>query len=82
MNITSRVLEPYVLPNRRLFPRLLRPVLHWLQRRCQHKALKADVLEGCAYPHSVRWCETCGAIWLVIEGTPCGSPRMPEPTYE
>lgn len=75
-------LEPYVLPNRRTYPRFIRGLLRWLQRRCQHRALKADILEGCAYPYAIRWCETCGAYWMTIEGTPCGSPRLPEPTWE
>lgn len=76
-------LEGYHLPNRRAYPRLLRPILRWLQRRCQHKALKADILEGCGGVYAVRWCEVCGAYWLTIDGTPCGAgPRMPEPTWE
>lgn len=75
-------LETYHLPNVRGYPRPLRWLLRWLQRRCQHRALKADILEGCAYPHGVRWCETCGAIWTTIGGTPCGLPRYPEPRWE
>jgi len=74
-------LAPYRLPVRP-YPRLLRRPLRWLQRLCRHRGLKADVLEGCGGVYSVRWCETCGAVWLVIDGTPCGSPRMCEPTYE
>lgn len=75
-------LHRYHLPNRRPYPWLLRGLLRWLQRRCQHDALKADILEGSADPHGVRWCETCGAIWTTIDGTPCGSPRFPEPLWE
>lgn len=76
-------LETYHLPNRRPYPRLFRWLLRWLQRRCQHRALKADILEGSAYPHGVRWCETCGSVWLTIGGTPCGGwPRYPEPLWE
>lgn len=67
----------------RPYPRLWRWLLRWLQRKCQHHALKADILEGCSPDHSVRWCETCGAVWIAIDGSPCGyGPRMPEPTWE
>lgn len=74
-------LEPYRLPVPR-YPRLWRRLLRWLQRKCRHYALKADVLEGCGGDYQLRWCETCGAVWMVIDGTPCGNPRMPEPTWE
>src|SRR5262245_41396861 len=74
-------LEPYELPVRP-YPKLWAWLLRRLQRKCNHYAMKADVLEGCAYPYNVRWCETCGAFLLTIEGTPCGSPRRCEPTYE
>ena len=73
--------ESYELPVPR-YPRVLAWALRLLQRRCRHYGLKADVLEGSCYPHWLRWCETCGAIWPTIAGTPCGSPRMPEPTWE
>lgn len=75
------ILEPYRLPVRP-YPHLLRWPLRWLQRRCRHHALKADVMQGCCGNFALRWCETCGAIWMTIEGTPCGSPRMCEPTWE
>lgn len=74
-------LEPYQLPVRN-YPRFWRWLLRWLQRKCQHAALKADLLEACADPWAVRWCETCGAVWVVLDGTPMGNPRMPEPTWE
>jgi hypothetical protein len=73
--------DGYHLPVRG-YPRFWRWLLRWLQRKCQHKALKADILEGCGGVHAVRWCETCGAVWTVCDGTPCGNPRMPEPTWE
>ena len=64
------------------YPWYLRWLLHWLQSLCMHHAMKADLLEGCS-ENSVRWCETCGAVWLCIDGTPMGGgPRMPEPTWE
>jgi hypothetical protein len=75
------ILEPYQLPVP-AYPRIWRRLLRWLQRKCRHAALKADYLEGCGGDYAVRWCETCGAVWLVIDGTPCGNPRMPEPTWE
>jgi hypothetical protein len=57
--------------------------LRWLQRKCEHAALKADILEACGGDYSVRWCETCGAVWVTIDGTPCGGfPRLPDPDYE
>lgn len=74
-------LEPYRLPVRP-YPRFWRRLLRWLQRKCRHAALKADVLEGDGGCFSVRWCETCGAVWLTIDGCPCGMPRMCEPTWE
>jgi hypothetical protein len=64
------------------YPRWLAWLLKLLQLRCKHYALKADILEGCDPVYSVRWCETCGAIWLVVGGTPTGMPRMCEPTWE
>lgn len=65
------------------YPRLLRWLLRLLQRRCRHYALKADLLEGSGEVYAVRWCETCGAVWLVLDGTPCGgNPRLCEPTWE
>ena len=73
--------ERYCLPVPK-YPRMLAWLLRLLQRRCRHWALKGDILEACAPPYAVRWCETCGAIQLVIDGTPCGNPRMPEPTWE
>jgi hypothetical protein len=73
--------DRYCLPVRK-YPRLLAWLLRLLQRRCQHYALKADILEACGDVYAVRWCETCGAVWLVIDGTPCGNPRMCEPTWE
>lgn len=82
VTIKRRYNEPYRLPNTKKYPRLFAWLLRLLQRRCQHYALKADILEGCAYPHAVRWCETCGGIWTTIEGTPCGWIRLPEPTWE
>jgi hypothetical protein len=78
-------LEPFdlgVLKPVKPYPRIWRRVLRWLQRKCRHKAMKADILEGCHPYYSVRWCETCGAVWLAIDGSPCGMPRMPEPTWE
>jgi hypothetical protein len=74
--------DRYHLPNARRYPIALAWLLRLLQRLCRHRALKADILEGCAYPYAIRWCETCGAVWYTIEGTPCGSPRMPEPTWD
>jgi hypothetical protein len=71
----------YHLPVRP-YSRFLAWVLRRLQRRCQHWALKADIIEGCAAPYyAVRWCETCGAICTVIDGTPTPM-RSPEPTWE
>lgn len=73
--------DRYRLPVRK-YPWHLRWLLRWLQRRCHHYALKADILEACGGDYAVRWCETCGAVWLVCDGTPTGEPRMPEPTWE
>jgi hypothetical protein len=73
--------EPYCLPVPR-YPRYLAWLLRLLQRRCKHYALKADVIQGSCGVYALRWCETCGAIWPTIDGTPCGSPRMCEPTWE
>lgn len=73
-------LEPYELPVRP-YPRLLAWLLRLLQRRCNHYALKADILEGCGGDYSVRWCETCGAICTSIDGTPTPM-RTCEPTWE
>ena len=64
------------------YPRALAWLLRLLQRRCKHWAMKADICEGSAGIHQIRWCETCGAILPVIDGTPCGIPRMCEPTWE
>lgn len=61
--------------------RLYRALLRWLQRKCQHKAMKADLLEGDAGPYAVQWCETCGAVCVVVDGRPRYL-RMPEPTWE
>lgn len=72
--------EPYELPVR-IYPRLWRWLLKWLQRKCQHYSLKADILEGCGDSYAVRWCETCGAISIVIDGTPTPM-RDCEPTWE
>jgi hypothetical protein len=82
MQLMQATLSPYRLPNARPYPRPLRRLLRWLQRRCNHRALKADILEGCGGVYSVRWCETCGGVWVVVDGTPCGWVRMPEPTWE
>lgn len=71
-----------VLKPVRPYPILWRRLLRWLQRKCQHAAMKADLLESCGGWHAVRWCETCGAVWLVLDGTPCGNPRLPQPTWE
>lgn len=63
-------------------------LLRFLQRQCDHRAMKADLLEGDVSTHGVRWCETCGAVSISRFGTksePCtgyGSIRMPEPTWE
>jgi hypothetical protein len=73
--------QKFVLPVKK-YPRLLAPLLRWFQKRCRHWNLKADILEGCGGDYSVRWCETCGAVWIVIDGCPCGLPRIPEPTWE
>lgn len=73
--------DRYELPVRG-YPRPLAPLLRWLQRLCRHRGLKADIMEGSCGVHAMRWCETCGAIWRVLDGTPCGNPRMPEPTWE
>jgi hypothetical protein len=72
--------DRYHLPVRP-YPRIYRWLLRWLQRKCQHNALKADILEGCSKDYSVRWCETCGGFAIVVGGTPCPV-RMPEPTWE
>lgn len=64
------------------YPKRWAWLLRWLQRKCQHYAMKADLLEGGSRDHAVRWCETCGASWITVGGTPCGLPRMCEPTYE
>lgn len=74
--------DGYHLPNTTKYPRWWAWLLRRLQRKCQHWALKADILEGCSDCYSVKWCETCGAVWLFIDGSPCGLPRMPEPTWE
>ena len=73
--------ERYCLPRARKYPRLWAWLLRWLQRKCQHYALKADILESCSRDYSVRWCETCGAISIVgdCSGTPL---RLCEPTWE
>lgn len=72
--------ERYHLPVKK-YPRLLAWLLRFLQRRCQHYALKADILEACSRTYSVRWCETCGAFCVVTDGAPTPM-RMPEPTWE
>jgi hypothetical protein len=74
--------DNYKLPNTRKYPWYLVWLLRWLQRRCQHYALKADILESCDRVYSVRWCETCGGVWVVVDGTPQGWLRMCEPTFE
>jgi len=61
--------ERYHLPVPK-YPRLWAWLLRLLQRKCQHWNLKADILEGCSRTYGVRWCETCGAICTVIDGTP------------
>lgn len=61
---------------------LWRRALRWLQRKCRHAAMKADILEGDAAGLAVRWCETCGAVQRVAGGNPYGPPRLPEPTWE
>jgi hypothetical protein len=66
----------------RKYPRYLAWLLRWLQRRCKHHTMKADILEGSAGVFAVRWCETCGAVLVVVDGTPCGNPRLCEPTWE
>jgi hypothetical protein len=81
MKFTEPRLAPYQLPVKP-YPRWLAPLLRLLQRKCKHFALKTDVLEGCGGVFALRWCETCGAVWMTIDGTPCGMPRMPEPTWE
>lgn len=73
-------LAPYELPVRP-YPFFLRWLLRWLQRRCHHYSLKADVLEGGGGVYAVRWCETCGAIQLTCDGTPRPF-RNCEPTWE
>jgi hypothetical protein len=60
--------QHYELPVRP-YPRLLRWLLRWLQGKCQHYMLRADILEGCGDDYAVRWCETCGAHCVVIDGT-------------
>lgn len=72
--------DRFDLPVRK-YPWYLRWLLHRLQRRCQHWNLKADILEGCSRTYSIRWCETCGAFSIAIDGahTPM---RMPEPAFE
>ena len=66
----------------RKYPKLWAWLLKWLQRKCQHYAMKADILEGCSRTYSVRWCETCGAVWPIVNSTPTGNPRLCEPTWE
>jgi hypothetical protein len=46
---------------RKAYPRLWRWLLRWLQRKCQHSAMKADILEGDG-AEPAKWCETCGAV--------------------
>jgi hypothetical protein len=55
--------------------RLLRMVLHWIQRRCDHVEMKADILEG-EGRSTVAWCETCGAVRINNREI-----RTPEPTW-
>lgn len=71
-----------VYKNRKNYPRWLRWLLRLLQRQCQHYTMKADILEGCGGDYQVRWCETCGAIMLIVDGTPSGNPRRPEPNWQ
>ena len=54
------------------YPWYFRRLLRWLQRRCRHAAMKADMLEGDATPLAVRWCETCGAVQRVHDENPWG----------
>ena len=77
-----KTLKPFHLQNSTPYPRFWRRILRWLQRKCQHHAMKADILEGGHDCISVKWCETCGAVWLAIDGSPCGMPRLCEPTWE
>lgn len=60
-------------------------ILRFLQRRCDHKHLRADLAEGCfAWAHktddgaSVKWCPVCGAVQI----GDCGFLRVPQPTWE
>lgn len=55
-----------------IFKRLLK----WLQRRCEHKAMKADLLEGDSREFAVAWCEECGAVRINQREI-----RMCEPTW-
>lgn len=66
----------------RRYPWYLRRLLKWLQSKCKHRSMKADIMEGQVKDHAIRWCETCGAIMYVIDGSPCGNPRMPRPDFE
>ncbi len=66
----------------RKYPWMLAWLLRWLQRKCKHHTMKADLLEGDCPPYAIRWCETCGAVLYVLDGTPCGVPRMCEPMWE
>lgn len=63
--------------------RMFRIALRWLQRRCDHADMRADIGEGSLqYMHErgslaeIKWCPTCGAVKV---GS--GELRMPEPTW-
>lgn len=59
---------------------LTKRVLRWLQRRCRHEQMVADVLEGCAEPHEVAWCPTCGAL-RIKHARGYANQRQCEPTW-
>jgi hypothetical protein len=60
---------------------LFRLILRWLQRRCEHEELRADLLEGDARDLAVRWCPVCGAVQVVYPSTTGVKLRLPEPTW-
>jgi len=51
-------------------------VLRWCQRKCKHKYLLADYLEGDIKEEEIKWCPQCGLIRRNNFEA-----RMPEPTW-
>lgn len=62
--------------------RLERHALGWLQRRCPHPEAEvvADILQRDNLPTVVRWCASCGAVGVGIDGS-YGALERPYPRW-